>query len=242
MELKIDLNRKTIIDALIVFQLILLIVLAGFTFSLSRKVDSLIGGESVLARNDLSDSDPTPSVNSNPRPVGKADFNITKKDYLLGNFDAPVTLVVYSDVQCPYSLRHHATMKQIMEEYEGKARLVWRHYPLSFHKNAQKGSEAVECAGEQGKFWEYLDKLFENQKSLSEANMKKWAREMGLNTSKFDSCLDDGKYASKVKSNIDQGMANGVSGTPATFVNGELVSGALPFSQFKSKIDSLLNK
>ena len=166
-------------------------------------------------------------------------FAITEADYIRGNPNASITLVEFSDFECPFCEKQYRTLKQLLDEYPQKIRLVYKHFPLGFHKNAQKAAEASECAGEQDKFWEYHDKLFENQNSYSVENFKKWAQGLGLKTSQFNSCLDSGKYAQKVLADAKEGQQKGVDGTPATFINGQLISGALPYDTFKEAIDSL---
>jgi protein-disulfide isomerase/copper chaperone CopZ len=191
-------------------------------------------------------SQPKPTLataTSQPKPTAApAEFKITKDDHVRGNFEAPITLVEFSDFECPFCERHYPTMNKILADYKGKVRLVYKHFPLSqIHPNAQKAAEASECAAEQGKFWEYHDKLFENQASgLSLEKFKQWAKDLGLNSSKFNNCLDSGKYAQKVQADYQEGAEKGVNGTPATFVNGQLVSGAVPYESFKQIIDSLL--
>ncbi len=171
-------------------------------------------------------------------------FDITKNDRVRGNFNAPVTLVEYSDFECPYSGRAYPTYKKILSDYPDKVRLVYKYFPLSFHPNAQKAAEAAECAAEQGKFWEYHDKLFESQTTgFSLENFKQWADDLSLNTKKFNDCLDSGKYTSQVQTEVADGQNRGVGGTPTTFINGQLVSGAVPYESFKSIIDQeLTNK
>jgi protein-disulfide isomerase len=127
-----------------------------------------------------------------------------------------------------------------MKQYGDKVRVVFKHFPLSFHKNAQKAAEASECAAEQGKFWQMHDKIFENQQLLSFDQLKAWAKDLKLNISQFNSCLDSGKFAQKVQADMQEGAQKGVDGTPATFVNGILVSGAQPFEAFKQMIDQEL--
>ena len=180
---------------------------------------------------------PAPAV---PLPAVNQTFNIAKSDHVRGDFNAPITLVEFSDFECPFCERHYPTMNQILSNYQGKVRLVYKHFPLSFHPNAQKAAESSECAGEQDKFWEYHDKLFANQANgFSADKFKQWAVELKLNAKKFNDCLDDGKYAAKVQADFQEGSQKGVSGTPATFVNGQLVSGAVPYESFKQIIDSL---
>jgi protein-disulfide isomerase/copper chaperone CopZ len=150
-----------------------------------------------------------------------AEFKITKDDHIRGDFNAPITLVEFSDFECPFCARHFPTLNKILSDYKGKVRLVYKHFPLGFHPNAQKAAEASECAAEQGKFWEYHDKLFENfQNGYSLEKFKQWAKELGLDTKKFNDCLDSGKYAKKFQNDYQEGLQKGVNGTPSVFVNG----------------------
>jgi protein-disulfide isomerase len=177
-----------------------------------------------------------------PQPNNAEVPPITADDHIKGNENAKVTLIEYSDFQCPYCARHYQTIKKIFDEYGDKVRLVYRHFPLSFHPEAQKAAEASECAAEQGKFWEMHDAIFEANLAgtMSVTKWKEEAKKLGLNTKKFNDCLDSGKYANKVSNQMAGGSAAGVQGTPATFVNGELVEGAIPYEQFKAVIESKL--
>jgi protein-disulfide isomerase len=168
---------------------------------------------------------------------------VTSDDHVKGSAAAKVTLIMYSDFQCPYCLSHKGTIDQIIKNYGDKVRLVFRQFPLtSIHPEAEKAAEASECASEQGKFWEMYDKIFADNQAgtMSVAKWKEEAKNLKLNTTKFNDCLDSGKYASKVSQEAAGGEAAGVQGTPATFVNGQLVSGAIPYDQFKQIIDSKL--
>lgn len=162
--------------------------------------------------------------------------------HIRGNKNAQVKLVEYSDFECPYCERAYPTLQQILKDYGDKVSLEYRHYPLPFHKNAQKAAEASECAAAQGKFWEFHDKAFDNQSALSLSALKQWAAELGLNKNKFNTCLDEGTFAAKVQAQFQEGDAKGVNGTPATFINGELLVGAQPYAQFKQAIDAALAK
>ena len=208
--------------------------LAGF-LSLSDKQDV---AEVQVADNNLKPQAWQPSSEG----TGEIqEFNITKNDNVRGKFNAPITLVEYSDFECPFCGKIYPTFKKLLADYSGKVRLVYKHFPLSFHPNAQKAAESAECASEQGKFWEYHDKIFENQSGgFSLSNFKQWAEDLNLDVNKFNDCLDSGKYASKVQADQADGQNRGVQGTPATFVNGQLVSGAVPYENFKSIIDQLL--
>jgi len=175
-----------------------------------------------------------------PAP-SKTEIAITDSDHIRGNKNAPVTIIEFSDFQCPYCSRFHETMKQVMENYPNDVKWVYKHFPLdSIHPYARPAAEASECAADQDKFWEYADKLFENQSSLSQAYFSKAAGEIGLNTGKFNECLTSGKYKLKVDADYQQGIKAGVRGTPGNFINGQPAFGALPYEQIKSIIDSSL--
>lgn len=170
---------------------------------------------------------------------------------VLGNQNAPITIVEFSDYQCSFCTRFwRETLPQLKENYidTGKVKLVYRDFPLSsIHPSAQKAAEAAECADDQGKYWEYHDILFENQNTWasgdSVAEFKSYASQLGLNTQNFNQCLDSGKYTQEVRNDIQDGINLGVTGTPTFFIldkNGNVVEkivGAQPFSVFKHTID-----
>ncbi|GMU59866.1 MAG: hypothetical protein AMXMBFR34_16290 [Myxococcaceae bacterium] len=156
-----------------------------------------------------------------------------------GSDKAAVTIVEFADFQCPYCSRAAATVERVMAGYEGRVRLVFRHFPLSFHEKAPKAAEAGACADEQGKFWALHDALFESQELEPEA-MKLQAQRLGLDAAKFDSCLDSGRTAALVKRDLTAGQKAGVTGTPAFFINGRMLSGARPEDEFKKVIDEEL--
>ncbi|RJS19262.1 hypothetical protein DRW03_23170 [Corallococcus sp. H22C18031201] len=158
-----------------------------------------------------------------------------------GPANAPVTIVEFSDFQCPFCSRAIATVDEVTKTYGDKVHLVFRNFPLDFHKDAQKAAEAAQCANDQGKFWEMHDKLFASQQQgLGVDNLKKYAAELKLDTAKFDKCLDSGEKAAVVKADQADGAKVGVNGTPAFFINGIMLSGAQPFDEFKSIIDAEL--
>ncbi len=164
-------------------------------------------------------------------------------DSIKGDPDAPVTIVEFSDYECPFCARFYSqTLSQIDEKYikTGKVRLIYRDFPLSFHKQAQKAGEAAECAGEQGKYYEMHDKLFEDGVSGGIASFKQYALDIGLNTADFNTCLDSGAMAGEVQKDFRDGQAAGVQGTPGFLVNGRLISGAQPFSVFEQIIEAEL--
>lgn len=158
-------------------------------------------------------------------------------DHIKGPKNAKVTLIEYSDFECPFCLRHEDTIKQILAKYPNDVRLVYRHYPLtSIHPEAQKAAEASECAGVQGKFWEMHEKIFaaNNTGTFNVQEWKKAAKDLGLDSAKFDKCLDGGEMAARVAQDQSEGTDAGVGGTPATFVNGKMVEGAVPFATFQT--------
>ena len=157
-----------------------------------------------------------------------------------GPKDAPVTIVEFSDFECPYCGAAHDTVDQVMNAYAGKVRLVYRQFPLSFHPHAAKAAEASLCAADQGKFWEYHDVLFKNQKKLDPTDLKAHATEVGLDAQKFGQCLDSGDKKKAVDADQQAGLAAGVAGTPAFFINGIFLNGAQPIDEFKKVIDGEL--
>jgi protein-disulfide isomerase len=160
-----------------------------------------------------------------------------------GNSDAPVTIIEFSDFQCPYCLRAHSTVQSLLAKYDGRVKLAYRDFPLrEIHPQAQMAAEASRCAAEQGKFWEYHDLLFANPGKLGEAALKEDARALALDTAKFDTCLVSGKFQSAIEEDLQAGLKAGVSGTPGFFINGIFLSGALPAAEFEKIIDGELPK
>lgn len=160
----------------------------------------------------------------------------------IGDKDAKVTLVEFSDYQCPFCKRVRPTIWRLLDEYKGKVRYAFGDFPLSFHKDAKKASEAARCAGDQGKYFEFNRKIFDNQSAIGIDDLKKYAKELQLNTKDFDKCLDSGKTAKVVEESVQLGSSVGVSGTPAYFINGIMLSGALPYESFKEIIDTELSR
>jgi len=180
-------------------------------------------------------------------------------DDFLGPADAEIVVIEFSDFECTYCGAAAGTNDQLISRFreqdpswtaavpelkrlaeEGKIKFVFRDYPLGSHRMAQKASEAAECAGEQGKFWEYHDILFENQKDLDVNSLKGYAQRIGLDVGEFNKCLDSGEMVGEVRDDMREGQAAGVRGTPAFFIvkdgDAELISGAQSFNEFKSKL------
>ncbi len=159
-----------------------------------------------------------------------------------GSPGAPIEMVEFSDFQCPFCLRAHATVDQVLKSYGDRIHFVYRHYPLPNHPNARPAAEASACAAEQGKFWQYHDRLFEQQSKLSEDDLKAHAAALGLDAPKFNACVDSHKYKSLVDTDVKDGDEAGVNGTPAFFINGRLLSGAQPMEAFRRIIDDELSR
>ena len=185
---------------------------------------------------------PSPSDLPDAPPAGPVKDVDVAVDHIRGNKNAKVTLIEYSDFECPFCLRHKGTVDQVLKDYPNDVRVIYRHFPLSFHPEAQKAAESSECAGKQGKFWEMHDKIFE-AKSASAMSVAKWkeeARKLGLNGDAFDKCLDSGETAGRVSQDLQEGTTAGVAGTPGTFINGQLIEGAVPYATLKQAIDAAL--
>lgn len=171
-------------------------------------------------------------------------------DAVLGDEDADIVIVEFSDFQCPFCERFYSqTLPQLKSNYidTGKAKLIYRDYPLGFHPNAMPAAIAAECAGAQGKYFEYHDILFENQAAWSPlADAKEtfngYAKQLGLDANKFSTCVADPKTKAEVEADTNEGSQYGVSGTPSFFINGRILVGAQPYSAFQAVIDEELSK
>lgn len=215
---------------------------------------SLISKLSYLEK-DTANPQTTPQTvapnDSGAQPAGQIK-PVTSSDHIRGNTDAKVTLVVYSDFECPFCQRFHPVTQELLKTYGDKIRLVYRHFPLSFHANAQKEAEASECIaelGENDKFWTFADTIFErttaNGTGFALDKLGPLAAELGVSEREFQTCLDSGKYEKLVKDQIADGTKGGVSGTPSTFIinpKGEtqILVGAQPIETFKTEIDKAL--
>jgi len=180
--------------------------------------------------------------------VSAEDF--TDDDAVLGDKNAPVTIIEFSDYQCPYCRKFWTeAYSQIKEEYidTGKVKLIFRDFPLSFHPMAEPSAQAAECAGDQGKYYEMHDKIFLEQNKLgtgtvqySIGDLKQWAVEIGLDASEFNACLDSEKHKSEVQNDLGDAALSGGQGTPYFLVGDVPLSGAQPFSAFEQAIESQL--
>lgn len=197
-----------------------------------------------------------------PTIPAKVDIKVTDDDPSMGPKNAKVTVVEFADFQCPFCAAFSGLDPKMVQSMQGrdpswqpaalniikdyvktnKVRLVWKDYPF-LGQESFIAAQAARCAQDQGKFWEYHDYLFshqngENQGAFSKENLKKFAAVLGLKTADFNNCLDNAKYEKKVQDAVTFGQSVGVSGTPATFVNGKMVSGAASYTQFKPMIDA----
>ncbi len=186
-------------------------------------------------------SAPAPQAAAPAAPAEKVDISAGDAP-AKGPKNAPVTIVTYSDFQCPFCSRVVPTMAEIEKNYKDKVRIAFKHLPLPFHNNAQIAAEASMAAHEQGKFWEMHDKMFANQQALDRPNLEKYAQELGLNSAKFKAALDSGKFKDYVQKDAQAAGPVGASGTPTSFVNGRKLEGAVPFANFKTLIDEELAK
>src|SRR3989344_435889 len=210
---------------------VLIVLLAFFAFRGGNPT-----GGTVIDTINNGNGQPTP-------PPSKVNFQelIDKDDHFKGDSNAPVTIIEWSDFECPFCGRFYTeTLGQIDEKYikTGKVKLVYKDFPLSFHPQAQKAAEAAECAGDQGKFWEMHDLLFEKGVQGGVASFKQYAQELSLKSAEFDGCLDSGEMAGEVQKDMADGGKGGIQGTPGFLINGQLVSGAQPFVVFQQVIDA----
>lgn len=195
-----------------------------------------------------------PADNQKPaaQPVAGKIKPVTSSDHIRGNVNAKVSVVVYSDFECPFCQKFHPIAQEMLKTYGDKIRLVYRHYPLPFHQNAQKEAEASECIAELGgndAFWKYTDTIFERTTATGTGfaldKLGPLAAELGVNQEAFQTCLDSGKYEKLIKESIAEGQTAGVSGTPSTFIinpkgEAQIVVGAQPLEAFKTEIDKNL--
>lgn len=176
------------------------------------------------------------------KPYQPSRVNVEAKGPSRGPDKAPITIVEFSDFECPFCSKGEEVISEVMAAYKDKIKIVFRDFPLPMHSHAPKAAEAAHCANDQGKYWEMHAKLFANQKSLEVASLKEYAKVLNLDLDKFSKCLDSGEKAKLVEENQKVGTDLGITGTPAFFVNGILISGAQPMQAFKDIIDVELAK
>jgi protein-disulfide isomerase len=195
----------------------------------------------------LADKNFAPAKPRKPRGGGADDSKTVYKipagnSYAKGGNEPLVTIIEFSEFQCPFCTRANPTIKKIMEEYGDKVRIVFKHNPLPFHKDAPGAAKAALAAGEQGKFWEMHDLLFTSTKKLKPANLTEYATKLGLDMAKFDAAMKNPKLDAAIKADQKLGQQFGARGTPHFFVNGRRLAGAQPFANFKKLIDEEVKK
>lgn len=166
----------------------------------------------------------------------------TAADPVRGVASAPVTIIEFSDYQCPFCARVNPTLEQVRKTYGDKVKIIFKDFPLPNHPQAPKAAEAAHCAGEQGTYWELHDHMFANQRALNVPELKQYAATLGLDAAKFNQCLDSGKHAGLVAAGTAQGERMGVNSTPTLYINGRPLIGAQPFEAFKQIIDEELSR
>ncbi|MEW5896813.1 MAG: DsbA family protein [Nanoarchaeota archaeon] len=218
-------------------QILLLLFVAYKISNLSNLAAGNVPGDSIPGDKPADNFPEPPSAPA----IDKS--KLADDDAVKGDKNAPVTIVEFSDYQCPFCQKFYTeTFPQIEEKYikTGKVKFVYRDFPLNFHQNAQKAAEAAECAGEQGKYYEMHNKLFEEGVDGGIDAFKQYAQDLKLDIAKFNQCLDSGKMKTEVQKDLQDGQSLGVSGTPAFFINGKEVVGAQPFSVFGQIIEQEL--
>ncbi len=227
------------------------ILLLSFVFGIPGGTigSSLAGNDRGAAEDTALAVAPTPAPTpTQAAPPAGDPPEVTGEDHIRGNEKAPITIIEYSDFECPFCGRFHPTVQQALDEYPDDVRWVYRHFPLSFHPNAQPAALASECIAEQGgddAFWSFADAAVENQTGLGTAFYESQVTSLGLNLSKFNDCFSSGKYSQKVAQQQATGGAAGVTGTPGSFLvdangNSQLISGAVTYAQIKAAIDATL--
>ena len=197
----------------------------------------------------VNDGAPTQDIGEEAKSVPP----LTDEDHLIGDPNAPLTLIEYSDFECPFCKRFHPTVERLVDEYDGQVNWVYRHFPLSFHDPlATKAAEGSECANELGgnsAFWEFSDEYYDRTSSNGNGvdldELADIASDIGLNSGKFQECLDSGKYTEHVMEDLAGGSTAGVTGTPGSLLvmpdgSAQLISGAVPYEQLSAAVDSAL--
>lgn len=243
-------NRTPQISITQIMYVILLVALFAIGYLLA-KVQTLEKVNGTGTVNQPSQAQAPLAPNQPPQPLGKVDVSEGHLS-ILGDKNAKVTLVEFSDFQCPFCRKFfQESFGQIKKDYvdTGKVKLAFRHFPLDFHAMAVPTALASECANEQNKFWQYHDKVFEEQAkqgdgtiTYSKDDLKKWAVEIGLNSNNFNQCLDSEKYKTQVEQDAQDGRNAQVNGTPTVYVNGNQIVGAQPYSSFKEAIEKELKQ
>ncbi len=223
------------------------------TFQLEGGAGNLIAGKHVATPSGIDLFMPinrpqSSNIPSKDKEQQKVNISIKPNDYIRGLSNAPIKIIIFTDLECPYCKILHTTLQQLMENYGNKVGLVFRHFPMSFHTNAQKEAEAAECVGKlsgSDKFWSFIDRIFErttsNGTGFALSGLSTLAVEIGVNKDQFNTCLNSGEFTAKIQADIHEGSSYGITGTPTIFINGQKVEGAVSYSQLKSVVDQGLD-
>lgn len=218
--------------------------LVGLIVGYGLAIATQSGGQALLGSQPAAPN-PSAQVAQPSAPEAQDVPAVTAEDHVRGNPDALISVIEYSDFECPFCKRHHPTLVQLLEDNGDEVNWVYRHFPLGFHPNAEPGAIASECVNEIGgndAFWDFTDLVFENQ---GEWDYEKYVEEIGLNVRAFQNCLNDNDYAAEIQAEMAAGSAAGVRGTPGNIVlnneTGEsrLVSGAQALVSFTNVIEEI---
>ena len=225
-------------------------ILNSYSIPISILIAGLMISGSIMYKGDSTATQTAQIGNTDPETPKVVETSIQENDRILGDPDAKIEIVEYSDFQCPYCrLFWQNAYQDIKRDYidTGKAYLVYRHLPLDIHPVANITAQASECAGEQNKFWQFHDIVFAKQAELGEntidygrTEIEQWASEIEINMDSFNKCLDEERYAKKIEQDIASANEYGLRGTPSLAINGQLIIGAQPYSVFKSVIEEKL--
>jgi protein-disulfide isomerase len=223
------------------FDTLALATLVGIVFMMAISAVNLWNVKRLTARVANIEAVLSPRKPSGPDPTRIHTINIAGAQ-TRGPETAPVTIVEFSDFQCPFCARVAPTLKQIQDTYKDNVRIVWKHLPLQIHKDAAGAALAAEVAAKQGKFWEFHDVLFANQSKLGPEDLKQHARDLRLDMKRFEADLLNTEDKKKIDADVAEAQALGINGTPGIFINGRFVEGAQPFEVFAKIIDEELSK
>lgn len=185
---------------------------------------------------------PQPAADPEEPPASIEDWASLVRDYnpVFGPADAPITIVEFSDFECPFCARHHSTTwPELLKRYEGRIRVIFKHFPLPFHSNAKPAAMAAACANREGQFWTLQPKLFQNFRSLNTDMIVRLGRQSGLGDA-WENCFRNEETRREVERDMEDGRRAGVRGTPSFLINGVVVPGAVPFEQFETILEDLL--
>ncbi len=221
---------------------ILLALLSVFVWRVLHYVNLIKSGELSSGSYNFTESFTT-SIDLASQPVRDGTIDVvTSDDPSLGNPSAPVKIVEFADFQCPYSKEASSTLRELALKYPNEVYYVYRDFPLTeIHPLSQKAAEAGECADDQGKFWEYHDKLYQNQSRLDDDSFVQFAMQLNMNVKRFEGCLSSGQHTDEVIEDYLDGLEASVRGTPTFFLNGNRIAGSIPADVLDDLVQSILS-